>query len=108
MLAGLHDLERGRRRVDRELHVHDAVLEAAGDLVAGVAEDLEHPDVVGQDLGDELLDADLAPDLGEVLEQQLADAAVLVPVLDEERDLGRRRPRVPGRPGRAARTGRPR
>ena len=76
--------------------MHDAVLEAAGDLVAGVAEDLQHPDVVGQHLGDELLDADLAADLREVLEEQLADAALLVLVLHQEGDLrlvaARRRP----------------
>ena len=44
--------------------------------------------VVGQHLGDEPVDAALAAGLGEVLEQQLADAAALVGVLDQERDLG--------------------
>ncbi len=57
------------------------------DLVAGVPEHLLHPGVLGQHLGDELLAPQLAPDLGEVLEQQLAEAAVLVGVLDEEGDL---------------------
>ena len=68
--------------------VHHAVLDAAHRPVAGVAEGLDHPLVVGQHLGDEPLDAALAPGLGEVLEQELADAAALVGVLDEERDLG--------------------
>ena len=57
-------------------------------LVARLAEHLDHPLVVRQHLGDEPVDAALAPGLGEVLEQQLADAAALVGVLDQERDLG--------------------
>ncbi len=72
----------------RELQPHHAVLEAAVDLVAGVAEDLDHPPVLRQHVGDELVDAALAAGLREVLEQQLADAAALVGVLHEEGDLG--------------------
>ena len=68
--------------------VDHAVLVAADHAVAGVAEGLDHPLVVGQHLGDEPLDAALAAGLGEVLEQQLGDAAALVLVLDEEGDLG--------------------
>ena len=58
------------------------------DLVAGVAERLDHPAVVGQRLGDELGDAALAAGLGQVLEQQLRQPTALVGVLDEEGDLG--------------------
>ena len=55
--------------------------------------------VVGQHLGDEPVDAALAAGLGEVLEQQLRDAAALVGVLDEEGDLAPRP--APGRRRRA-------
>ena len=72
VLAGLHHADRGVGGVDRELQPHHAVLVAAGDLVAGVAEDLDHPAVLRQHLGDEPVDAALAAGLGEVLEQQLA------------------------------------
>ncbi len=65
-----------------------AVLEAADEAVAGVAEGLDHPVVVGEHLGDEPLDAALAAGLGEVLEQELADPAALLGVLDQEGDLG--------------------
>ena len=44
--------------------------------------------VVRQHLGHESLDAALAPGLREVLEEELADAAALLGVLDEERDFG--------------------
>ena len=86
----------GVGRLDRELERHHAVLDVADQAVAGVAEGLDHPLVVGQHLGDEPLDAALPAGLREVLEQELADAAALLGVLDEERDLGlagRRRPR---------------
>ena len=88
MLAGPHHADGGVGGVDRELQPHHAVLEAARDLVAHLAEDLDHPAVLRQDLGDELVDAALAAGLGEVLEQQLADPAALVGVLDQEGHLG--------------------
>ena len=97
VLAAGHDPDRGVGRLDRELEGDDAVLEAADQPVAGVAEGLDHPVVVREHLGHEPLDAALAAGLGEVLEQQLADAAALLGVLDQERDLGdlgRRRVRV--------------
>ena len=78
----------GVGRLDRELERHHAVLDVAHQAVAGVAEGLDHPFVVGQHLGDEPLDAALPAGLREVLEQELADAAALLGVLDEERDLG--------------------
>ena len=79
---------RGVGRVDPEHQLHHAVLERALHLVAGVLEGVDHRLVVGQHLGDELVDPPLAARLGEVLEQELADAAALVGVLDEEGDLG--------------------
>ncbi len=87
VLAVLHHAQRGGGRVDGELEAHHAVLEAAGQLVARGPERGDHPLVVRQDLRDELVDALLAPRLGEVLEQDLGDAAAVVAVLDEERDL---------------------
>ena len=56
--------------------------------VAGVAEGLDHPVVVGQHLGDEPHDPALAARLGEVLEQELPDPAALLGVLHQEGDLG--------------------
>ena len=100
MLAAHHHADRGVGRVDRELQLEHALVVLADDAVAGVAEGLDHPGVVGQHLGDEPLDAALAARLGEVLEQQLPDPAALVLVLDEERDLGLARagPRRSARP----------
>ena len=88
VLALLHHADRGVGRVDPEHQLHHAVLERALHLVAGVLEGVDHRLVVGQHLGDELVDPPLAARLGEVLEQELADAAALVGVLDEEGDLG--------------------
>ena len=93
MLARRDHADRGVGRVDVELERHHALLAAARDLVALLAEGLDHPPVVGQHLGDEPVDAPLAAGLGEVLEQQLPDPAALVGVLDEEGDLGLARPR---------------
>ena len=62
---------------------------ALADLVAGVAEDLRCiRRFSGSTSATNSLDAALAADLGEVLEQQLPDAAALVGVLDQEGDLG--------------------
>jgi hypothetical protein len=88
VLALLHHTDRGVGRVDAEDHLHHAVLEGALHLVAGVLERVDHRLVVRQHLGDELLDAPLPAGLGQVLEQQLADAAALVLVLHQERHLG--------------------
>ena len=88
VLALLHHADGGVGRVDPEDQLHHAVLEGALHLVAGVLEGVDHRLVVGQHLGDELLDAALATGLGQVLEEQLPDAAALVLVLDEERHLG--------------------
>ena len=74
--------------LDREGQVDDAVLVGALGLVAGVLEDPHHRAVLRQHLGDEAPDAALAGGRGEVLEQDRAQAAALVGVLDQEGDLG--------------------
>ena len=88
MLAALHDPDRGVGRLDRELELEHALVVGTDDPVAGVAEGLDHPLVVGEHLGDEPVHAALAGGLGEVLEEDLGDPAALVLVLDEEGDLG--------------------
>ena len=88
VLAVLHHADGGVGGVDREHQVQHALVVPALDPVAGVAEDLDHLDVLGQHLGHEPVDAVLAAGLGEVLEQELGDAATLVLVLDQERHLG--------------------
>ena len=88
VLAAAHHPDRGVGGVDRELEGEHALVVAAGDAVAGVAEGLDHPLVVGQHLGGEPLDAPLPARLGQVLEQQLPDPPALVLVLDQERHLG--------------------
>ena len=92
--------DRGVGGLDRELELEHALVVGADHPVAGVAEGLDHPLVVGEHLGDELVDPALAAGLGEVLEQDLGDAAALVLVLDEEGDLGLAglRPRRSARP----------
>ncbi len=47
-----------------------------------------HAHVLGQHVGDEAVDAPLAPGLRQVLEQELADPTALLVVLDQEGDLG--------------------
>jgi hypothetical protein len=56
--------------------------------LTGVAEHLDHLHVLRQDLRDELVQPAFPSRLREVLEQQLAHAASLVRVLDQEGDLG--------------------
>ncbi len=88
LLASTHDAHRRVGRLDLEGESLNALVDRSVDQVAHLAEDLLHAGVGRQDVGDESLDAALAPGLGEVLQQQLADAAALVRVLDQERDLG--------------------
>ena len=97
VLAALHHPDRRVGRQDRELDDEHAVLHAFADPVAGVGEHLGHPPVLRQDLGHEAGDAPFARGLREVLEQELRDAAALVGVLDEERDLGLAGPRAGAR-----------
>ena len=88
LLALVGDRQRVVGLLDRERQVDDAVLVLPGGLVARVPEDPDHPAVLGQHLGDEPLDAPLAPGRRQVLEQDRAQPAALVRVLHEEGDLG--------------------
>ncbi len=88
MLAGEHHADGGVGLLDRELQPQHAVGQVLAHPVALVAEHLQHPGVVGQHVGDEPLQPTLPSRLREVLEEQLPEAATLVRVLDEERDLG--------------------
>ena len=88
VLARLHHADRRVGGVDGEDETHHAVFDRALDLVPLLAEHLDHPGVLGQDLGDELLVLAFAARLREVLEQQLTQPAPLMRVLDQERDLG--------------------
>ncbi len=56
-------------RLDVEVDLHDAVLDAAGDDIAGVGEHREHLVVLRQDLGLETGQPVVTPDVGEVLQQ---------------------------------------
>jgi hypothetical protein len=79
--------------LDGELDADDAVLELGRRGPAGVAEDADHPAVVGQRVGEEPGDAPLPGGGRQVLEQERAEPAALVRVVDHERHLRRRRPR---------------
>ena len=76
------------RGIDIEVHGHDAVVESAGDFVAGGLEDLQHRTVLGQHLGGEALDPGFARGRGQVLQQDRTDPAALVGIGDVERHLG--------------------
>ena len=88
VLPGGLDLDRSRSRVDVEVHGYDAVVEAAGDLVAGGLEDLQHRSVLRQHLGGELADPQVPGRGGEMFEEDRADAATLVGIGDVEGHLG--------------------
>ena len=88
VLTVRHGADQGVGGVDRELEAQHAVVVLADDPVARVPEGLDHRLVVREHLGDEAVEAALAGRLRQVLEQDLGDAAALVLVLDEERDLG--------------------
>ena len=88
VVAGLDVVAVALRRRDRELHLHLAALELAGQLEACRFEDAEHRAVLRQHVGDEALDPDLGRARRELLEQPGADAAALVLVGDRERRLG--------------------
>ena len=65
------------------------VVEVAGDVEPGVAEDVHHRPVVRQRLGVESLDAVASRDRGEVFEHHRRQPASLLIVLDDERNLRR-------------------
>ena len=91
VLPGDPDGVRLLGRPDVEGHRDDAVLEVVVDRIPRLLEDVEHAAVLREDLGGELLDAELLTDGGEVLEEDRADALALVVVGDVEGDLGGRR-----------------
>lgn len=88
VLAGLDHGAPAGGGVDGELDGHDAVLEAPGDLEAGLLEHGEHLAVLRQHLGGEPPDAVLAGGDRQVLHEDGAQAAALRGVGDVERDLG--------------------
>ncbi len=90
VLPGSEHADRGVGRVDVELEVHHSLVPATGDLVTLLTEHLDHAAVVGKHLGHEPVDPAFATGLGQVLEEELGDAAALVRVLDQEGHLGLR------------------
>ena len=116
----VHRLDRRRRRLDGERDPHDTAPERPLVPEAGGPEDIQHPAVLGQGLGDEAGDAPIGGDRGQVLEQDRPEPAALVGVVDGEGHLGlaavvvehvvagdghdvRRRARRPGPSGRRSR-----
>ena len=77
--------------LEGELDLDDAADVAAANLEAGVAEHAQHRCVLGQDLGDEPVDAGVTRVRGQPLEQTARDAPALELVGDDEGDLGTRR-----------------
>ena len=73
---------------DRERELEHAGLEVTLHLEPGVGKDPQHPRVARQCRRDEASHAELARHTGQVLEQDRAEAAALLVVLDGERDLG--------------------
>ncbi len=75
-------------RVDGDLEVDDLAGRTGLDPVAGGEEHVDHPRVVGQDVGLQHPDAPRACGGGDVLQEQPAEPLALVVVPDGERDLG--------------------
>ncbi len=86
--AGLHGRLRLFRRLEPEVHLDDSTLEPAAGLEPGLPEHGDHAPVRGQHHCGERGDPHLAGRSREVLEQDRAQAAALVLVVDEERHLG--------------------
>jgi hypothetical protein len=75
---------------DPKLHLHSGSIEPPHGLEARLGEDTQHGRVLGQDLGDEALDALIGRERGEPLEHAGADPAPLKRIRDDECDLGSR------------------
>ncbi len=88
VLTGLLHLHRRGRRRDGERHLDRPAVEMAFDLEARVGEDAEHLSIVGEGRRHEPADPELTGDGGEVLEQDRAESAPLLVVLDGEGHLG--------------------
>ena len=87
MIAPFHLVAIGLRGGDPKLHLNGGTLEPPHRFEASFGEDTQHGRVLGQDLGDEALDAGLAREPGEPLEHARADPAALKLIGDDERDL---------------------
>ena len=81
----------GLAGLDLELELHRSLLLLPGNVESRVREHPEHGDVLGQDDGDEPLDAVCGRKGGQLLEQSRPDAPALELVRNCERDLGLRR-----------------
>ena len=92
VVAKVHCLEVALVEPDREVDPDLPAVVAAGDLEPRVLEDPQHRPVLGQHLGDEALDPDLARLVRDLLEQPCGDPVRLAVVGHDERDL--RQPRV--------------
>ena len=88
VLAGVGHGQRVLGRLEVERQPRDTVVELVVDDVAGLLEHPQHLVVGGQDVGHEPRDASLPGRRRDVLEEDRADAAPLVGVLDVERHLG--------------------
>ncbi len=77
-----------RGRSKREDDVHDAGIEAACDLEAGVEEDAHHRLVGREDEGIERLQIVAPPDFRQNFEHSGADSPALQPIRNRKRDLG--------------------
>ena len=88
-LAGIGGRDGARRGRDAHLDADASRPRLAGDLEAGVEEDAEHRAVLGEHLGDEAADPQVAAGGREVLQEQAAEAASVLLLVDQEGDLGR-------------------
>ena len=68
--------------------MHDVVVQGGMRRESGGAEHADHAAILGEGLGDEAGDAVAAGDGSQVLEEEGGDAAALVGVVHDERDLG--------------------
>ncbi|CAM5642531.1 hypothetical protein SALBM311S_11854 [Streptomyces alboniger] len=75
-------------RVDGDLEVDDLPGRPGLDAVAGAEEHVDHPGVVGEDVGFQCPDAPGAGGGGDVLQEEPAEPLALVVVPDGEGDLG--------------------
>lgn len=75
-------------RIDGDLEVDDLAGRTGFRTVAGAEEHVDHPSVVGEDVGLQHTDAPCPRGGGDVLQEQPAEPLALVVVPDGERDLG--------------------
>ncbi len=75
--------------VDEELDVHGRAVEAPCELIPRIAEHRDHVRILAEDLGLETGETVLRRRTGQVFEQDGSEAAALVFIGDDERNLGR-------------------